>query len=188
MLAINDLKAGTYVVLNGDPFVIMKHSFVKMGRGQGVMRTTVRNLKTGKTLEQTFKGQDKVEQADISRSKANYLYEDGGQFFFMDAGTYDQFFITKEQLGEGLAQFLKENLEVDVLNFNKVPITVELPKKMTYEVTSSPPGIRGDTAQGSVTKKVTLETGYVLDAPLFIEQGDVVEINTETGKYVGKAN
>lgn len=187
MLAINDCKSGRYIVLDGEPYVIVKHSFVKMGRGQGVMRTSIKNLKTGKTLDKSFKGSDKVEEADISRSKASYLYENNGQFFFMDSSTYDQFFITREQLGEEKILFLKENLEVDVLNFNQAPISVELPKKITYEVTASPPGIRGDTAQGSVTKKVTLETGYMLDAPLFINQGDTVEINTETGKYVSKA-
>jgi len=167
MLAINNLKTGTYIVLEGEPFVILKHDFVKMGRGQGVMRTTVKNLKTGKTLERSFKGSDKIEAADIS--------------------TYDQFFVTEEQLGGNKKDFLKENLEVDVLNFNNAPINIELPKKIKLSVTSSPPGVRGDTAQGSVTKKVTLETGYVVDTPLFIKQGDKVEINTETGKYVGKA-
>ncbi len=186
MLAINDLKAGRYIVLEDEPFVIIKHSFVKMGRGQGVMRTNVRNLKTGQVLERSFKGSDKVEEANISRSKANYLYQDGSDYYFMDASTYDQFFVSENQIGKDRINFLKENLEVDVLNFNDLPITVELPKKVKLEVTSAPPGIRGDTSQGSVTKKITLESGAVIDAPLFINQGETVEVNTETGKYVGK--
>jgi len=186
MLEINSLKAGTYIVLDGDPYYIVKHDFIKMGRGQGVMRTTIKNLKSGKTLEKTFKGSDKVEQADISRSKANYLYQEGDQFFFMDSSTYDQFFITQEQLSDKV-QYLKENLEVDVLNFNNSPISVELPTKIKLEVVSAPPGVRGDTAQGSVTKKVTLETDQVIDVPLFIDKGDIVIVNTDTGKYVSKA-
>lgn len=187
MLAINDLRTGTYIVLEGEPFVILKHNFVKMGRGQGVMRTMVKNLKTGQTLERSFKGADKIEAADILRSKANFLYQEGYNYYFMDSSTYDQFFVTEEQLGGNKKDFLKENLEVEILNFNNAPINIELPKKIKLSVISSPPGVRGDTAQGSVTKKVTLETGYVVDTPLFIKQGDKIEINTETGKYVGKA-
>jgi len=185
MLEINSLKAGTYIVLDGEPYYIVKHDFIKMGRGQGVMRTTIKNLKSGKTLEKTFKGSDKVEEADISRSKANYLYQEGEQYFFMDSTSYDQFFITDKQLGDR-TQYLKENLEVDVLNFNNNPISVELPTKIKLEVISSPPGVRGDTAQGSVTKKVTVETDQVVDVPLFINKGDVIIVNTETGKYVSK--
>ena len=186
MLEINSLRAGIYIVLEGEPFVIVKHDFIKMGRGKGVMRITVKNLKTGQTLEKSFKGQEKIEEANISRSKANYLYKEGQEYFFMDGISYDQFFVSAKQLGEQ-TNYLKENLEVDVLNFNNSPISVELPKKIELEVKSAPPGVRGDTAQGSVTKKVTLETDQVADTPLFINQGDKVIINTETGKYVGKA-
>lgn len=186
MLEINSLRAGVYIVLDGEPFVIVKHDFIKMGRGKGVMRVTVKNLRTGQTLEKSFKGQEKIEPADISRSKANYLYNEGSEYFFMDSVSYDQFFITGQQLGDKI-QYLKENLEVEVLNFNSSPISVELPKKIELEVISAPPGVRGDTAQGSVTKKVTLETEQVVDAPLFINKGEKVIINTDTGKYVSKS-
>jgi len=186
MLAINDLKTGTHIILEGEPFVITKHDFVKMGRGQGVMRTMVRNLKTGQTLEKSFKGQEKVESADIRRSKANYLYAEGNNYYFMDNSNYNQFFVSKEQL-DGQEKFLQENLEVDVLNFGDTPINIEMPIKLKFKVILAPPGVRGNTAQGSVTKKVTLENGLVIDTPLFIKQGEEIEINTETGKYVGKA-
>lgn len=186
MLEINSLRAGVHIVLEGEPFVIVKHDFIKMGRGKGVMRISVKNLKTGQTLEKSFKGQEKIEQADISRSKANYLYHEGASYFFMDSTSYDQFFVTDKQLGDKV-QYLKENLEVEVLNYNNSPINVELPKKIKLEIKSAPPGIRGDTAQGSVTKKVTLETDQVVDVPLFINEGEAVIVNTETGKYVGKA-
>ncbi|MFH1207436.1 MAG: elongation factor P [Patescibacteria group bacterium] len=186
MLSINDLRAGAYLVYQGDPFVVLKHSFIKMAQSKGIMRTTLKNLKTGKVLEETFKGQEKLEEADIRKSKANYLYRDGGQFFFMDAATYDQFFVTEAQLGDKKG-YLKENTEVEVLNFNDSPITIELPKKITLKVTMTAPGVRGDTAQGAVMKPATVETGLEISVPLFIKQDEMVVVNTETGEYVGKA-
>ncbi|MFZ6036493.1 MAG: elongation factor P [Patescibacteria group bacterium] len=186
MLVINDLKAGRYIVVDGEPFAITKHSFVKMGRGQGVMRTTLKNLKTGQTLEKSFKGQEKIDEADITRTKANYLYQEGGSYYFMDQESYDQFFVSSGQLGDA-AQYLIENLEVDVLNFNGQPISVEIPTKVTYTVTQADPGVRGDTAQGSVTKKATMENGLEVNVPLFIATGDRIVVNTDSGDYVGKA-
>jgi elongation factor P len=187
MLTINDLRAGVYVVYNNDPYVVVKHSFIKMAQSKGIMRTTMKNLKTGRMLEETFKGQKlELEPADIKRSKANYLYQEGDQYFFMDNESYDQFFVTAEQLGDN-THYLKENLTVDVLRFNDAPINIELPKKVQLQVTMTPPGVRGDTAQGSVMKQATVETGYSLGVPLFIKQGEMIEINTETGEYVGKA-
>ncbi|MFH0805149.1 MAG: elongation factor P [Patescibacteria group bacterium] len=186
MLTINDLRAGVYVVLNGDPYVVVSHSFIKMAMAKGIVRTTLRNLKTGRTLEQTFKGQEKLDAADVSRSKATYLYADGDQLYFMDGTTFDQFFIPSGQLGDQ-GKFLKEGLEVDVVSFNGQPISVELPNKLQLKIVMAPPGVRGDTAQGSVMKKATLETGQVVDVPLFVNQGDEVIVNTETGKYVSKA-
>lgn len=185
MLTINDLKSGVFVNLNGEPYQVIKHDFIKMAQSKGIMRTTLKNLRTGQVLERTFKGQDKIEEADIKKTKANYLYTEGKNFYFMDQVSYDQFFVTEEQLGEK-KNFLKGNLEVDVLNFNEAPINVDLPKKITLKVTLTAPGVRGDTAQGTVTKKATLETGYTLDVPLFVKQDEMIEINTETGEYVGK--
>lgn len=186
MLAINDLKSGTTIVLDGEPYRIIKHDFIKMGRGQGAMRTSIKNLKSGKTIDKTFKGQEKIDLADITRSQANYLYNEGDEYYFMDQQSYDQFFVTKEQIGDAI-KYLTEDIEVDVLNFNNQPINIELPTKITYSVKQAPPGIRGDTAQGSVTKKVTLNNDLEIDVPLFIDQGDTVIVNTESGKYVSKA-
>lgn len=186
MLSVNDLKTGTYFVYKGDPFVVVKNDFIKVAQSKGMMRTSIKNLKTGKILNETFKGNDKLEEAAITRSKANYLYAEGDNFYFMDSGTFDQFFVTKDQLGEQFI-YLTENLEVDVINFNNEPIGVELSTKIKMKVKMAPPGIRGDTAQGSVTKKATLENDIVVDVPLFINQDEEIIINTETGKYVSKA-
>lgn len=185
MLTINDLRSGACIVYRGEPYQVVKHNFIKMAQSKGIMRTTLRNLKTGNVLEETFKGQDKLEEADIKKTKANYLYQDRDNFYFMDQQSYDQFFVTSGQLGDK-KNYLKENLEVDVLNFNDNPINVELPKKVVLKVTLTAPGVRGDTAQGSVTKKATLETGVSVGVPLFVKQDEMIEINTDTGEYVGK--
>jgi elongation factor P len=185
MLSINDLRVGAYLVYNGDPYVVLKHSFIKMAQSKGIMRTTMKNLKTGRVLEETFKGQEKMEEADIKRSRANYLYQEGSQYFFMDAETYDQFFVTQEQIGDN-KHYLTENLPVDVMTFNDAPIDIVLPKKVKLKVTMTDPGVRGDTAQGSVMKPATVETGYELNVPLFIKQDETIWINTETGEYAGK--
>ncbi len=186
MLSINSLKTGATFVYNGDPYVVLKHDFIKMAQSRGMMRATIKNIKTGKVIEETFKGQEKLESADLNRSKATFLYREGDNFYFMDAASFDQFFVTAEQLADK-KNYLKDGLEVEVLNFNGVPINIELPKKINAKVVLAPPGIRGDTAQGSVTKKATLDTGQVVDVPLFIDQGEEVIINTETGKYISKA-
>lgn len=185
MLTINDLRAGVCINLEGEPYQVVRHDFIKMAQSRGIMRVTVRNLKTGNVLEKTFKGQEKFEEADMKKTKANYLYQEGKNYNFMDQESYDQFFVTEEQLGDK-KNFLKENQEVAVLNFNGMPINIDLPKKIKLKVTLTAPGVRGDTAQGSVMKKATLETGYTIDVPLFIKQDEMIEINTETGEYVGK--
>ena len=185
MLTINDLRAGVCFVYKEDPYIVLKHSFIKMAQSKGIMRLTIKNLKSGKIIEETFKGQEKLAEADISRSRANFLYRENDNYYFMDASTFDQFFVTASQLGDK-KNYLKENLDVEVLNFNGQPIGVDLPTKVILTVTMAPPGSRGDTAQGSVTKQVTLDSGQALNVPLFIKQGDEIIVNTETGEYVGK--
>ncbi len=185
MLSVHDLKAGIYFVYQNEPYVVLKHDFIKMAQSKGMMRVTIKNLTTGKIISETFKGSEKLEPAEITRSKASYLYNENGEYYFMKADDYDQFFVTGEQLGEK-KKFLKEGLEVDVISYEHKPLAVELPTKLSYTVQQAPPGVRGDTAQGSVTKKVTIENGYVVDVPLFIKQGEEIIVNTDTGKYVGK--
>ena len=148
-----------------------------------VMQTKLKNLLSGKVLENNFKPGDKVEEADLEKHKANYLYQDAQSYFFMDNETFEQYNFSAEQLNER-AKFLKEGIEVVVLYFNNQPVSIELPKKIDYKVISSPPAVRGDTAQGSATKQVTLETGLIVNAPLFVKEGDIIRVNTDTGLYV----
>jgi elongation factor P len=185
MLSINEIKTGKNIIFNDEPFVVLAHEHSKTGRAGAVLRTKFRNLITGAIFEKTFQGADKISEAEISKSKAQYLYRENENYYFMDNETYDQFFLSKSVIGE-FALYLKEGTEVGVLNYNSVPVNIELPAKVTLEVIEAPPGIKGDTASGG-NKQVTLETGLKLSTPLFINVGDKLIINTERGSYVSRA-
>lgn len=185
MLSITDLKTGTKITYENDPFVVLSYYHSKMGRGGAVVKTKLKNLKTGSVIDKTFQGADKVEEADLTRKKATYLYEDGQNAYFMDVETYDQFEISLEKVGSD-KNYLVENATIDLLYFNNEPINIELPIKMTFKVTTAPPGVKGNSA-GSVTKKVTIETGATVDAPLFIKENDKIVVDTRSGSYVERA-
>ncbi len=184
MLSISDIKTGRKIVLEGTPYAVTYHEHSKTGRAGAVLRTKIRNLITGAVQDKTFQSSEKVEEADISKSKAQYLYNDEDNYYFMDLESYDQFPIATDVLGD-IALYLTEELEVTLLNFNGNPITIEPPIKITLEVTDAPPGLKGDTQSGG-DKLVTTETGFKVTTPLFIENGDRIIINTETGTYVSR--
>lgn len=186
MLTISDIKLGTVVQHKSEPYTTVSAQHLKMGRGGAVLKTKLKNLINGNVLEVTFKGSDKIEEANLARRKANFLYPENDNYFFMDNESYDQFFLTKEQL-TNKEKYLKEGLTVDVLYFNNNPVSIALPVKINLQVKSAPPGVRGDSAQGRVTKRVVLENDLEVDTPLFIKEGDAVIINTETGEYVERA-
>jgi len=181
--SLNDIKQGLCLKINNEPYQVVEARFMRCQQRKPVMQTKLKNLISGKILENNFKPGDKVEEADLEKHKANYLYESQGEYSFMDNDSFKQFNISFGQLGER-AKFLKDGLEVLVLYFNNQPVSIELPKKIDYKVISSPPAVRGDTAQGSATKQVTLETGLIVNAPLFVKEGDVIRVNTDTGLYV----
>jgi len=183
MLTINDLKIGANIIINNEPYTVTKSEHTHMGRGGATVRVKVRNLLSGKVLERAYKQADKIEQAELTRSKADFLYSENNQYHFMNSETYEQFFLNKDNLGSQ-ANLLKEGQTVDVLNFQGNPVSIQLPAKIELKVKSAPPGVRGDTAQGSVTKTITLETGLEIQAPLFIKENDTVRVNTETSGYV----
>lgn len=185
MLSISDIKTGRNIILNGEPFVVIYHEHSKTGRAGAVLRTKLKNLVNGAVLDKTFQGAEKVEEADMSKSKAQYLYCEGENFFFMDNETYDQFYLLKKVLGSA-TQYLLEGTEVTVLNFNSNPVNIEIPIKIKLKVVDAPPGIKGDTVS-SGTKMVTLETGLKVATPLFVDEGDEIIVNTERGEYVSRA-
>ena len=182
MLSINDLKVGTIFKYNDDACQIIKINHLKMGRGSAVLQAKFRNLLNNNTLEKNFKQSDKFDNAEIEKRKADFLYRTGDECYFMDEN-YEQFFINSSVIGDKL-RFVKESSTVNILFFENIPVNIDLPPKVELKVIDAPPAVRGDTAQGSVTKTVTLETGAEINTPIFIKEGDLIRINTETGEYV----
>jgi len=185
MLSITDLKTGTKLTYEGDPYVVLSYYHSKMGRGGAVVKTKLKNLRSGATIDKTFQGADKLEEADLSKKTATFLYSDSDAAYFMDMETYDQFSLPLTKIGE-MKQYLVENAPVDILYYGDEAINIELPIKMTFKVTSAPPAVKGNTAS-AVTKRVTLETGAIVDAPVFIKEGDRVIVDTRDGKYIERA-
>lgn len=180
--SLNSIKIGLNLLVNNEPYQVLTANFVRMQQRKPVMQTKLRNLINSKVLEITFKPGDRVEEADLEKRKADYLYSDGSGIHFMDTQSYEQVSIEPAILGER-AKLLKEGTQVDVLYFNDNPITVSLPPKIELVVTSAPPGIKGDSS-GGVTQIITLETGLTISAPLFVKESDTVRINTESLEYV----
>lgn len=185
-LAFSDLKKGAIILFNEEPHEITWSSFLRMQQRKPVMQVKMRNLLTGKVVEYSFKSGERVERADISKHQAQYLYADGEGTHFMTQDTFETVVIPKE-ISRDKVGYLKEGETVTIQYFDQIPISIELPVKVALKVTNTPPGIRGDTATGG-TKPATLETGLVVNVPLFIKEGDVVKINTETGEYVERVN
>ena len=183
MLTISDLQVGTFLIYNGAPHQLIYREHSKLGRGGAILRSKIKNLLTGGIVDVTFKGNDKLEEAEMSRSKATFTYCEADKYNFMDSVNFEQYELSKAQIGTQ-AEFLKEGVEVDVLSWNNKPINIALPFKVELKVVEAPPAVRGNTAQGSVTKPVVLETGAKVNAPIFIKQGDLVRVNTQTGEYV----
>jgi len=188
-ISLNAARPGTCVKIDGQPYVILKTQHAHMGRGGATLKLKVKNLITAGVLEKAFKGDDKIEQADTEHRRATFLYADTNRdsIAFMDAETYEQLDLNLEVVEEYLG-YLKEGSEVNILFFEGAPIGVEVPAKVELKVTEAAQGVRGDTAQGSVTQPITLETGLVIAAPLFVKEGDIVRVNTERGEYVERVS
>ncbi len=182
MYSIAQLRVGTAIQVKGEPYVITSSSFSKQARGGGVMKTTVKNLLTGNTIPMTFQGSEKIEPAEVGFTRAQFLYHQGDEYFFMDSETYEQFSFSKDDLGSQ-ANYLLDGSDVDIQNFDGRPINVQLPPKVNLKVIETSPAVRGDTAQGKVTKPAKVETGVMISVPIFVKEGDTIRINTETGEY-----
>jgi elongation factor P len=185
MYGINDLKTGTTFEVDGAPFVVLDYQHSKQGRSGAVLRTKIKNLLTGATVQKTFSGSEKFNEVQIERKKVQYLYQDSGRYYFMDVNDYSQFDLSKEDLGSN-TNYLKDGEVVQFQFYQGNPINLDLPVKMDFEVTEASDGVRGDTAS-SATKVVTIETGLNVTVPLFIKQGDKIRINTTDGSYVERA-
>lgn len=185
MLSMSEIKVGKVIQVNNEPFVVTKTDHHKMGRGGAVLKVKLRNLVSGSVLEKTYQGSEKAEEANTEKKKANFLYADEANANFMDNESYEQFTLSLDSIGEK-RQYLKDGADVDVLYFDNNPVAINLPIKMDFKVVSAPPAVKGNSA-GNVTKAVELETGATINAPLFINEGDIIRINTDTGEYVERA-
>ena len=181
MLDTSDIRKGTKVQFDGVPFEVTYFQFVKPGKGQAFTRTKLRNMITGTTIERTFKSGEKLEKADMEDKQMQYLYKEDDFYVFMDTGSYEQLRLTEAQLGENKF-YLSDGLMCDVLLFNERPIGVTPPNFVEFEIVETEPGFKGDTS-GGTTKNAKIVTGLEIHVPLFIEQGEMVRIDTRTGDY-----
>ena len=182
MFSASDLRKGLKLQIDGEPYIIIGFEFSKPGKGQALYRCKMRNMITGNQLVNTYRSNDKFEKADLEERNMQYLYNQGDEYHFMDTENYEQLFLNREQLGDNI-NYLMDNMEVQVLFFGTRPIDVSLPIFVNLSVTQADPWVRGDTS-GTDTKPITVETGYQLQVPPFVEEGDKIQIDTRTGAYV----
>ena len=181
----NDFRSGLKIMLDGDPYTILESEFTKPGKGQAFYKIRIKNLKTGRVLDKTYRSGETVGAADVHETDMQYLYSDGSHWHFMNPETYEQV-EAGEAAMEDAAPWIKEQDVCQVTLWNGAPLTVTPPNFVELEVTQTDPGVRGDTSSGG-TKPATLETGAVVKVPLFINEGDVLKIDTRTGEYVSRA-
>ncbi|KKW11570.1 MAG: Elongation factor P [Candidatus Jorgensenbacteria bacterium GW2011_GWB1_49_9] len=187
MLSYNELTKGTLFILEGAPYEVLEMNFLRMQQRKATVNTKIRNLITGKVLDRNWQGSDSFEEAEIERKNSKFLYANRGEYWFCDEkNAADRFSLSEEVIGDP-AKFLKPNTPVIATIFKDKVIKVTMPIKMDFKVIEAPPSIKGNTAQGG-NKVITLEGGATINAPLFINEGDMVKVNTETGEYVERAD
>lgn len=185
--SLNDIKKGVCIDMSGQPYIVLEANFVRMQQRKPVMQTKMKNLINGKVLEYSFKPGENIKEADLQRSKASFLYTDRQAAFFMNNESFEQVEMPIDQLGDKI-KYLKEGVLCDVLYFQGMPVNINIPPKIDLIIVETPEGVKGDSAQGRVTKVAKTETGYDINVPLFINKGNVVKINTETGEYVERVD
>jgi elongation factor P len=181
MISTGDLRKGVAIELDGELWQILDYHHIKMGRGSAQVRITLRNIKRGQTVERSFQAGTKWPRASMERRPVQYLYSDGDDFHFMDADTYDQFVLRRDQLGDA-AQYLKDSMTLERTSYQGETIGVELPVTVDLVVADTEPGFAGDTQTGA-RKPATTETGLVVTVPIFVETGDTIRVDTRTGEY-----
>lgn len=177
-----DFKKGTAIKYNGDTCIILSYQFVNPGKGAAFTRTKLKNAKSGKIFEVSFRSGENIEEASVQYKNAQYLYNDGKEMTFMDNSSYEQFTLPLENVGE-MTDYIIDGSEMIVMFIDGNPFTIQLPPKMNFKVIDAPPGNKGDTATGG-SKQATIETGAKVNVPLFIKEGDTIRVNTDTGEYV----
>lgn len=186
MIDTGSLRKGLIIEHEGDLLRINDFQHVKQGRGSAFVRVTLRNIRTGSTVQQTFNAGTRFQQVRLERQRAQYLYSDGDEFNFMDLDTFEQFMLDRETLGDAL-NYLKEEDTIDILTYEGQPIDIEIPITVNLKVVQTDPGFKGDTATGG-SKPATLETGLVVTVPLFVAEGEVIKVDTRTGEYLERVS
>ncbi|HAA83605.1 MULTISPECIES: elongation factor P [Thermodesulfobacterium] len=181
----SDFRRGLKIEWEGKPYEILEFQHVKVSKNQPTVRTRLKDLTTGRVFEVNFRAGEKFEKPDLQEKEMQFLYKEKGQYVFMDLEDYDQVYLREEEVGEA-AKFLKENLNVYIIYYRGKVIGIDLPNIVELEVIDTEPGVRGDTV-GSATKPATLETGAVIQVPLFINKGDKIKVDTRTGEYIERA-
>ncbi len=183
----NEFRSGMKVEIDGQPYVIVKNEFVKPGKGQTFNRVRLKHLFTGRTIDRTFKSNEKVDLADIHETEMRMLYKEVDGIVFMDDTTFEQIKISMDHI-EDIKKWMKEDLVYEILIYKGEPVAVEPPTFMELKITETAPGFRGDTASGRVMKPATLETGAEVQVPIFVEEDEIVKIDTRTGEYVSRVS
>ncbi len=185
MISTGDLKRGMTIELDGDLWNVLEYHHLKLGRGSAQVRMKMRNVKTGTTIERTFQAGEKFRRAILDRKTVQYLYHEDGTYHFMDTTTYEQTAMNADQLGD-VTSYLTDGQTIELLTYQDQPIGADLPPSVVLEVTTTDPGFRGDTATAG-TKPATLETGLVIQVPLFVNEGDRIRVDTRSGQYLERA-
>jgi elongation factor P len=184
MISSNDFRPGVSIVLDGSVWRVVDFLHVKPGKGSAFVRTTLKNVQSGKQLEKTFRAGESVPQATLEKVTMQHTYKEGDEFVFMDMETYEEGRLTSAQIGDRV-KYLKDGMEVNVIRWGEQVLEVELPNSVVLEIVQTDPGVKGDTATGG-TKPATLETGAIIMVPLFIAQGERIKIDTREDKYLGR--
>jgi len=185
MISVNDLRTGLTIQIDGEVYSVVEFLHVKPGKGAAFVRTKLKNVKTGAVREMTFRAGEKVERAIVETKQMQFMYSSGDEYYFMDTNDYEQISLSKDALGDA-PNYLLENMVIGIQFFEGSPIGVDLPTTVNLKVVQTEPGFKGDTATGA-TKPAVLETGITVQVPLFVNQGDVVKIDTRTGEYLSRA-
>ena len=183
MIATSDFKKGTKILFRDEPYSVLDYQHVKPGKGGAFVRTKMKNLITGLVREETFRSGEKFPSPDLEYKEMQYLYEDAGLYNFMDKNTYEQVALNKSQI-EDVLNYLQEQIVYNILYFQDRPIAVNPPMFLKLKVVETQPGVRGDTAKGGATKPATLETGLVVQVPLFVDEGERIKVDTRSNEYI----